>query len=159
MKKVIILAAGKPHYGSNPSIFFNQNKYFNNFDVLKNILSEYSDKITVISGFKHKSLKKKIKANTIHNKEWKNTKSFSSLLLADFEKTNEIIVVYSDIIFNPKVLTRLIKSQKQISVISSSKNIKFEKGKEYLNIKKNKIHSIGSKIKKKKCKFRIYRFS
>ena len=45
MKKVIILAAGKPHYGSNPSIFFNQNKYFNNFDVLKNILSEYSDKI------------------------------------------------------------------------------------------------------------------
>ena len=149
MKKVIILAAGKPHYGSNPSIFFNQNKYFNNFDVLKNILSEYSDKITVISGFKHKSLKKKIKANTIHNKEWKNTKSFSSLLLADFEKTNEIIVVYSDIIFNPKVLTRLIKSQKQISVISSSKNIKFEKGKEYLNIKKNKIHSIGSKIKKK----------
>ena len=42
MKKVIILAAGKPHYGSNPSIFFNQNKYFNNFDVLKNILSEYS---------------------------------------------------------------------------------------------------------------------
>ena len=104
MKKVIILAAGKPHYGSNPSIFFKQNKYFNNFDVLKNILSEYSNNITLITGFKHKSLKKKIKANTIHNKEWKNTKSFSSLLLADFEKTNEIIVVYSDIIFNPKVV-------------------------------------------------------
>ncbi len=149
MKKVIILAAGKPYFGSKPSIFFNQNKYFNNFDVLKNVLSEYSKKIILITGYRHKSLKKKIKAEIIYNKNWRTTKSAASLLLADLEKNNEIIIVYSDIIFNPKVLTRLIKSNKQITIISSSKNINFEKGKEYLSVKRNKIVLIGSKIKKK----------
>ena len=58
MKKVIILAAGKPHYGSKPTIFFNQNKYFNNFDILKKVLSNYSNKITVITGYKHKYIRK-----------------------------------------------------------------------------------------------------
>ena len=148
MKKVIILAAGKPHHGLKPSIFFNQNKHFNNFDVLKNALTEYTKKIILITGYRHKALKNKIKAKIIYNKNWKTTKSVSSLLLADLEKTNEVIIVYSDIIFNPKVLTSLIESKKQITVISSSNNIQFEKGKEYLNIKKNKIDSIGSKIKK-----------
>ena len=57
MKKVIILAAGKPHYGSRPTIFFNQNKYFNNFDILKKVLSNYSNKITVITGYKHKFIR------------------------------------------------------------------------------------------------------
>lgn len=149
MKKVIILAAGKPYYGSKPSIFFNQNKYFNNFDVLKNALSKYSKDVILVTGYRHKYLKKKINTEIIYNKNWKNTKSASSLLLADLEKSNEVIVVYSDIIFNPKILTQLINSKKQITILSSSQNIKFEKGKEYLNVKKNKIRSIGSKIKKK----------
>ena len=150
MKKVIILAAGKPHYGSKPSIFFNQNKHYNNFDVLKSALSDYSNKITLITGYKHNSLKNKIKVNIIHNKKWKKTKSVSSLLLSNLEKTTEIIVVYSDIVFNTKVLTRLINSNKQITILSSSKNIKYEKGKEYINLKHKKINLIGSNIEKQK---------
>ena len=149
MKKVIILAAGKPHYGSKPTIFFNQNKYFNNFDILKKVLSNYSNKITVITGYKHKYIRKKISTKIIYNKNWKHTKSASSLLLSDLGNCSEIVLVYSDIIFNPEVLNRLVKSKKQITIVTSTKNIKFQKGKEYLNLKNNKIFAIGSKLKKK----------
>lgn len=151
MKQVIILAAGKPHRGSKPSIFFKQNRYFNNFDVLKNALSKYSKNLTLVTGYKHSTLKSKIKTNIIYNKNWRKTKSVSSLLLSKLEKTEEIIIVYSDIIFNPKILTRLINSNKDISIVSSSKNIQFEKGKEYIHFHFNKIKLIGSKIKKRQA--------
>lgn len=149
MNKIVILAAGKPHHGTDPSIIFNQNKYFNNFEILKNVFSNYSKNITLISGYKHKILQKKIDAKILFNKNWKKTKSAYSLFLDDFEKSSEMIIVYSDIVFNSKILKKLIESKKQISLISSSKNIKFKRGKEYINIQKNFIRDIGSKLNKK----------
>ena len=58
MKKVIILGAGKPLVGSSPTIFFKQNKYFNNFEVIKNIFSKYTKNLTLVTGYNHKKIKK-----------------------------------------------------------------------------------------------------
>ena len=51
MKKVIILGAGKPLSGFSPTIFFKQNKFFNNFEVIKNIFLKYTKNITLVTGF------------------------------------------------------------------------------------------------------------
>lgn len=148
MKKVIILGAGKPLSGFSPTIFFKQNKFFNNFEVIKNIFLKYTKNITLVTGFDYKKIKKNIKTKIVYNSKWSKTKSLYSLLCNDFEKTDEIIIVYSDIIFNENILNELIKSEKEISIVISSKNIKYKKGKEYLNIKKKKISNVGSNLKK-----------
>ena len=61
------------------------------------------------------------------------------MLCANFELSDEIIIVYSDIIFKESVLKDLIKSDKDISIIVSSKNINYKKGKEYLKVKNKKF--------------------
>lgn len=148
MKKVIILGAGKPYAGSAPTVFFKQNKYFNNFDVIKNILSRYSKDISLITGYNNRKIKENIKTNIVYNPKWSKTKSLYSLLLAEFEKYDELIIAYSDIIFNENILSDLIKSKKELSIIISTKDINFKKGKEYLKVKKKKIEKIGSNLKK-----------
>ena len=148
MKKVIILGAGKPLVGSSPTIFFKQNKYFNNFEVIKNIFSKYTKNLNLVTGYNHNKIKKNIKTKIIYNSKWNETKSLYSLLCANFESTDEIIIVYSDIIFKESALNDLIKSDKDISIIVSSKNINYKKGKEYLNVKNKKILNIGSNLKK-----------
>ena len=143
MKKIIILGAGKPHAGSAPTVFFKQNKHFNNFDVIKNILSRYSKDISLITGYNHRKIKENIKTNIVYNPKWSKTKSLYSLLLAEFEKYDELIIAYSDIIFNENILSDLIKSKKELSIIISTKDINFKKGKEYLKVKKKKLKRLG----------------
>ena len=148
MKKVIILGAGKPHAGSSPAIFFKQNKYFNNFDVIKKIFSNYTKNITLVTGYNHREIIKNIKTRIVYNSQWNKTKSLYSLFCTNFESCDEIIIVYSDIIFNENILKDLIKSDKDISIVVSSKNIIYKKGKEYLYRKKKKILNLGSNLKK-----------
>ena len=89
MNKVIILGAGKPLIGNSPTIFFKQNKYFNNFEVIKKVFSKYTKDITLVTGYNHKEIKKNIKTNIIYNPQWNKTKSLYSLLCTNFESYNQ----------------------------------------------------------------------
>jgi len=78
MKNAIILAAGAPHSGNAPTIFFKQNKYFNNFDILKIALKDYTKKVSLVAGYNFKKIKnnKKINVKIIYNSKWKVRKVF-----------------------------------------------------------------------------------
>ena len=153
MKCAIILAAGRPHFGKEPSIFFKQNKYFSNLDILKDMLKNYTKKITLVTGYNDLAIKKKkLNIQLIKNSKWDNTKSLYSLLSVDLSKNKEILIIYSDIIFNKEILEKLILSKQEITIVISKEKINFKKNKEYLNLKKNTIIDIGSNLSKQNTK-------
>jgi len=153
MKCAIILAAGRPHFGKEPSIFFKQNKYFSNLDILKDMLKNYTKKITLVTGYNDLAIKKKkLNIKLIKNSKWDNTKSLYSLLSVDLSKNKEILIIYSDIIFNKEILEKLILSKQEITIVIKKEKINFKKNKEYLNLKKNTIIDIGSNLSKQNTK-------
>ena len=77
----------------------------------------------MITGYKQKIFKSK-KIIKIHNKNWKNTNMLYSLNCADkILKSNNTIVVYSDIYFS-KIIKKLIKFKSSNLTIPFYKNWK-----------------------------------
>ena len=90
-KKVngIILAAGKgqrlKNFNKPKSLIIKKNKYLIEY-IIENFKQNKINKITVVTGYKSKEIKKalkKYKIKFILNKKWKNTNMFYSLLQAD----------------------------------------------------------------------------
>ena len=121
---------------------------------------------TIITGYKSKKLKdfvKKNKFNYIKNNEYKLTNMVHSLFKINQIKANEIVVCYSDIIFDPQIYLNL-KKQKNKNIVLLKKNwIKIWRGRmnykkilndaEDIKTNKNILISIGEKIKKKLPKY------
>jgi len=82
---------------------------------------EYKD-IGIVSGYKHEILHEKIQTlglKHFHNSNWETTNMVSSLLTGDEWLHKEpCIVCYSDIIFHPNVVIRLIASNSEIVITS-----------------------------------------
>lgn len=108
------------------------------------------DNITIVTGY----MSKKINYTGIkyfHNEKYATTNMIESLFCANSEMTDDIIVCYSDIIFEEEVLEKIINSNYDISVVVDlewKKYWKIRYGKvnydlESLKINNNRIIELG----------------
>ena len=127
----------------------------NNLKILKKNKFKNSD-IFLATGFKEKIIKQKTqnKYNYINNKYFKKTNMVYSLnlVLKNIKGNEDIVIIYSDIIFDEKFLKLVINSKKDITTLVDKSWLKKWKEKENykddleeLVIKKNKITLLGSK--------------
>ena len=125
-----------------------------NLKILKKL--GFSNKeIYFATGFKSNLIKTKTfnKYNYIFNNKFKNTNMvYSFFKVLKKIKSDEVIVIYSDILFEKKCLSQIIKSKHSIStVIDKDWKKKMEKKSNYmedleeLKIKNSKIYSLGKK--------------
>ena len=162
--QLILLAAGK---GSRlPSKERNSPKCMvniNNKTILShnlNFYNKFKDKV-IITGFKAHKLRKFIKSNNfkeIRNKEFNFTNMVYSLFKIKDVKEKEIVICYSDIIFDQNIFQNFIKRKKNIILLKKNW-LKVWKGRmplseiikdaEDVKVEKNILKSIGKKIKNK----------
>ncbi|MDA7819984.1 PEP-utilizing enzyme [Flavobacteriaceae bacterium] len=156
MIKIIILAAGSPHNGSEPTLLKNINGkstldwQINSFDKIK-----YSN-LEIIVGFDAKKLKG-LNSSSItitENKEWETSKSAESLFKADLEGVSELWITYGDIVFFSNIVEMMRKSTGDVVIAYDSdwKTRYFgRKDKDILNAEKlvistNIIQKLGNDI-------------
>ena len=158
--KIILLCAGK---SSRTGLGYPKCLYkFKDNEMLieKNlkILSEFgfsNKEIYFATGFKSKLIKNKTfnKYKYIFNKKYNTTNMvYSFYQVLKKIKSDEIIVIYSDILFEEKCLGKLIKNKFSIStIIDTDWRRKWKKKSNYMNdleelkIKDSKIYSLGKK--------------
>ena len=137
-------------------------------DFINFTIPKLSKKIAVL-GYKFKSTKKKFlkrKFSIVQNKKYSSTNMVESMFCA---KKNiikkDVIIIYSDIIFEKKLITRLKKVKGNVIPLNKNwyKNWKKRMSQkkilqdaEDVEIKKNKVLSIGGKIKKKYLNINIW---
>jgi choline kinase len=167
--QLILLAAGK---GSRlPSRYRFAPKSMakiNDKTVLEHNLNFYKKfkNKTIVTGYKAKKLSTFIKENNfkeIKNKEYKSTNMVNSLFKVKKLVSNEIVICYSDIIFDEKIYTNLDKNKNKNIILLKKNWLKIWKGRmtkkeilndaEDLNVKKKMLISIGEKIKVKLPKY------
>ncbi len=165
--QLVLLAAGK---GSRlPNNFRDSPKcmvYINNKTILDHN-TEFYNKFkfkTIISGYKNYKLKRFIKKNkfiNIINKKYKVTNMVYSLFKLKNIKSNQIVVCYSDIIFDKDIFNKLKKNKSLIILKKNWLNVwkgrmshrKILNDAEDVTVKRNKLISIGEKIEKKLPKY------
>ena len=158
--KIVLLCAGR---STRTNLGYPKCLYkFSDGEILigKNlkILREFgftNKQIYFATGFKSQLLKKKTfnKFTYIFNKKFKTTNMvFSFYEVLKKIKLDEVIVIYSDILFEKKCLKMIIKSKYHISTIIDKdwkkkwmKKSNFMNDLEVLKIKNSKIYSIGKK--------------
>ncbi len=126
-----------------------------NIRLLKKKKFKDSD-IFIVTGFKSNLIKNKTnnKYNYVHNKNYKTTNMVYSLnlFLRKIPKKSDVLIIYSDIIFDEKCLSLIIKSKKKIVTLIDSDWLKkwklkknYQSDLEELLIKNNKIVKLGKK--------------
>ena len=166
--QLIILASGKGSRLKNktakkPKCLVEVNKK-PIIDYMSNLINSY--KTIIVTGFKSHLLEKKFgKEKIFYNKDFSTTNMVHSLFSVNKKIKKDLIVVYSDIIFNSKIITDLKKINSTIIPVKknwlkiwklrmSSKKILDDA--EDLKIKNKRIVSIGEKITSNK--FPKYQF-
>ncbi len=152
MKRAIILAAGQ---GSRLKGFFNKPKCLirlgsSNRTLLErtyeNLIKSNINDIQIVTGYKSaeikRTLKKKVKY--IHFKNYKKTNNLQTLLFVKHLLNSEIICMFADIIYEKKIINRLLKNNKKICLIIDTSNVL--EGTMRVKIKKDTIIDIGSHI-------------
>ena len=74
------------------------------------------EEIVIVNGYQKEKLDN-LGYKTFFNKEWESTQMVYSLLCAKTEFVNDIIVSYSDILYESKVVAKLLESEREISVV------------------------------------------
>ena len=123
MKKAIILAAGpstrlRPHTNDIPKCVIE----INGKTILKRIIDAFErnniEKIAIVTGYKKEIIEKRYpKFTYYHNPDYLNNNILRSLFYAEKEMDEGFIVSYSDIIYGPKMVKRLLNSNGDISII------------------------------------------
>jgi hypothetical protein len=127
---------------------------------------KYFKKKTIVVGYKYAKLLpfiKKYKFNYIINKNYRKTNMVYSLFKMKNTTSKEIIICYSDIIFDSKIIYNIKKSKNRNYILLKKNWLKIWKGRmeykkilndaENIKIKSDKIISIGQKIIKKLPKY------
>lgn len=162
--ELIFLAAGK-----SSRIFKKINKHkclleINNKPLIEHLIENSRLKqiknTMIVTGFKSSILKKKLKKfnlKFVNNKDFQKTEMMHSIIMGLKKSKSDVLISYSDIYFNKKVLFNLVKNidKKNIMlpVLNNWKkiwNIRKKNPKidgETLLIKKNYLLEIGKKIK------------
>ncbi len=119
--KGIILAAGKGdlHLSTEESIPKCLSKYDENLTVLDKILyslnSNGISNVSLVGGFEIEKIMSRYPGlKYYYNEKWEDTKSLYSLLKAMCEFSDDIVISYSDIVYNPTVIEKLIDNTNDI---------------------------------------------
>lgn len=121
--KVIILCAGKgtrlrPYTDNIPKCMVS----YKNIQIIDYILESLNlnnlNDITLVKGYLQEKLNKKNTKNLV-NKDYNNTNMVYSLFCAieEMDGYSDIIISYSDIIYNPDIISKLLDSNDKISVV------------------------------------------
>ena len=160
--KIVVLAAGKGSRFNSKKIIHKSFIKVKNKTLIEHILSGFSfyEKIIVL-GYNNFKIKNKLKnyKNTkfLVNKKFETTEMLYSLVLALKKIKNEdVLITYSDIFYNYKLILSLLNKQKKISIpiLNNWKKIWSKRLKNYqedletlkINDKDNLIE-IGEKVK------------
>ena len=73
------------------------------------------DDIVIVTGYKAEAFDT-LAVKQVHNSDWANTNMVESLFCAASEFTDDMIIAYADIVYEPRVLDALLTSQHGISV-------------------------------------------
>tara|TARA_B100002019_G_C21230716_1_gene579937 strand:+ start:325 stop:1056 length:732 start_codon:yes stop_codon:yes gene_type:complete len=162
--KIVFLAAGKGtrifEKIKSPKALIRINKVSLIQRLIKNIEKKFWNNIFIVTGFQSSKIKnetKKFKVNFIENKLYFKTEMLYSMYLALKKINDDIVFSYSDIFYEKKIISSLIKSKSKNIIVPINTN--WEKiwkirkkniidDAETLKIKNNKIVEIGKKIKK-----------
>lgn len=116
---LIILAAGKPHYGDKPALLIEVNNRSLLDWQLKALANNYGYTQVVI-GYAAEKFKKLCATATFHiNEEWATSGSGYSLLSAELS-TRATLVSYADILYRPNLIKKLKESTADIVVAFDS---------------------------------------
>lgn len=142
----------------------------NNKTILERIIniSQEFEKVIIVGGYKINLIKKIInnKKNIyiINNKDFKTTNMVESFFKAYNKIDKDVIITYSDILFDQSLFKKMISFNKNHLLLKSNwrktwslrmseKKLKLDA--EDIKTKKNEIISIGDKIKKKLPKYQF----
>ena len=159
--KIIILCAGK---GRRMLIDYPKSllKINSKRSVLKNIYLNFikegvkNKDIIFATGYKPELIKKEIgrKVNFIHNRKYASTNMVYTLMNTVKKIDDEIIITYSDIVYDIKNINKIINSKSQFITFIDKKwkslwrtKNKLESDSETLKIKDNFILELGKKTK------------
>ena len=145
----------------------------NNKTLLERIINISSkfDKVIIVGGYKVNLIKKIIKKQKtkkkiylINNKDYKTTNMVESFFKSYNKINQDVIITYSDIIFDHSLFKKMINFNKNHLLLKSNwkkiwmlrmskKKLKLDA--EDIKIKKNNIISIGNKIEEKLPKYQF----
>tara|TARA_B100000401_G_scaffold434547_1_gene374852 strand:- start:494 stop:1219 length:726 start_codon:yes stop_codon:yes gene_type:complete len=166
--RIVFLAAGKSNRIYKK---IKKNKCLltvNNKPIIKTLINEAKNanikKFTIVLGFNAKFLRKKLKnlknIDFLLNKKFETTEMLYSMILAIKKYNSDLIISYSDILFDKQILIKLLKSKKNNIMIPILRNWKkvwkirnkdpLEDGETLLLDNKKNLKSIGEKIKQLK---------
>jgi choline kinase len=120
---------------------------------------KYFKNIYIVGGYKFSLLKKYKNKNVklIYNKDFQKTNMVESLFKAKKKIKNDLIIVYADIIFDPKIIQKLKSKKNNVLPLKKNwldiwklrmKRKEIKKDAENVIFNKQKIVSIGGEIKK-----------
>jgi len=170
---LIVLASGRgKRLGSltknSPKCLITLYKNYTIIDQIKKNFKLFK-KVIIITGYKSEILRKKLKLEKVefvNNKNYLNTNMVESMMLAKKKAgKNDIVVTYSDIFYDEKIIKKLIKKKGDVLPLNRNwlkswknrygkiKNIK--KDAEDIVLSNGLIKSIGGKIKKRLPKYQF----
>ncbi len=154
----LILAAGmatrlKPLTENTPKSLLKLNdkpilKY-----IIDNLLQNNVNKIIIVAGFEENKIKDFVKQNYnsqnfvfITNKDYANTNNAYSFLLAHKEIKNEFILLDSDIIFDKRIISLLLKDKTKGAMLAIKRHNLSEEEIKVVIEKNGKIKKIGKEV-------------
>ncbi len=168
--RVIIPAAGTPdvhvkkEISKEPTAFIELHNNKTLIDINLNTLKSLNlNNISIITGYKNNAFKK-IECEKIFNKNFKKSNQTDSIMLGLDSKSEQNLVIFSDIFFERDIIDKLLKSKNDITFVISeinkennndiltdriiAKNKPFKDGRYLTNHKTNEIIEITKNIKK-----------
>ena len=119
--QVIILGAGKPHFGKKASAIINIIKNQKTLDFILDVAEKHASSIKFISGFNHKEIKKKfLNINIKYNKYWNKSGPIYSLSQTNINENEDLIIMYSDILIRKKFFEKIINSNSDLTISCDS---------------------------------------
>ena len=115
--QVIILGAGKPHFGTEASAMIEILNKKKTLDFVLDIIETNVSNIQFISGLNFNEVKKKYKNISIRcNKNWEKTGPIYSLSKSKISEDKDLIIIYSDILFRESLFGKILNSKSDLTI-------------------------------------------
>ena len=97
-------------------------------------------KINVVTGYKSETFKKDANLKFVKNKKFENTQQIDSIILGTNSKPQDTLVLFSDVLFERSIISKLINSKHDISIIMDNINQKkIKKYSDYIQAENNPV--------------------
>lgn len=126
---------------------------------------KYFAKVLIVVGYKKEKIMNRIKdATYVENKDFKNTNMVESIFKAKRFINDNLVIIYSDIIFDKKIIKDILKFKNNIMPVNVNwlklwklrmSNKKIYEDAENITISKGKITEIGNKLKQNLPKYQF----